>query len=75
MVQTRIAGYSTLDLSIALTDENERFRVALVGKNITNESFAALLTRGGPGGALRYQIPREADRYFGIQARVNFGAK
>ena len=27
---------------------------------------------GGPSGAYRYQIPRDADRYFGVVARVNF---
>ena len=37
------------------------------------ESFAALVTRGGPGGAPRLQIPRDADRYFGVQFRANFG--
>jgi iron complex outermembrane receptor protein len=69
----RIPGYSTLDLSIALADKDDRYRVMLVGRNVTDESFAALLTSGGPGGAPRLQIPRDADRYFGIQARVNFG--
>ena len=29
-------------------------------------------TSGGPGGSYRYIIPREADRYYGVTARVNF---
>jgi iron complex outermembrane receptor protein len=70
----RIPAYTTVDLSVALTDENDRFRVALIGRNITDENFVALKTAGGPGGAPRLQIPRDADRYFGIQARFNFGA-
>jgi iron complex outermembrane receptor protein len=70
----RIPAYTTVDLSVALTNENDRFRVALVGRNITDENFVALKTAGGPGGAPRLQIPRDADRYFGIQARFNFGA-
>jgi iron complex outermembrane receptor protein len=71
----KIHGYTTVDLSLAFVDKNERYRVALIGRNVTDESFAALITTGGPGGAPRLQIPREADRYFGIQARMNFGGK
>jgi iron complex outermembrane recepter protein len=70
----RIPAYTTVDLSVALTNENNRFRVALIGRNITDENFVALKTGGGPGGVPRLQIPRDADRYFGIQARFNFGA-
>jgi iron complex outermembrane receptor protein len=71
----KIPSYSTIDVSVALTDANDRFRVALIGRNITDESYTVLKTGGGPGGAPRLQIPRDADRYFGIQARFNFGTK
>ncbi len=71
----RIPGYTTVDLSVAIRDQNDRFRIALVGRNVTDENFVALKTGGGPGGAPRLQIPREADRYFGAQFRFNFGAK
>jgi iron complex outermembrane receptor protein len=74
-VALRIPGYTTVDLTLALTDADERFRVALVGRNLTDESYTVLRTSGGPGGSPRLQIPRDADRYFGIQARFNFGAK
>jgi iron complex outermembrane receptor protein len=71
----KIPSYTTVDLSVALTDANDRFRVALIGRNMTDESYTVLKTSGGPGGAVRLQIPRDADRYFGIQARYNFGTK
>ena len=70
---TLIPSYSTIDLSVAISDKSDKYRLTLVGRNITDESFAALVTRGGPAGAPRLQIPREADRYFGAQFRVNFG--
>ena len=70
----RIPGYTTIDLSLAFADHNDRYRVSLIGRNITDKSFAALITTGGPGGAPRLQIPRDADRYFGVQFRANFGA-
>jgi iron complex outermembrane receptor protein len=70
---TLIPSYTTLDLTVAIADKDDRYRVTFVGRNVTDESFAALVTRGGPGGAPRLQIPRDADRYFGVQFRANFG--
>jgi iron complex outermembrane receptor protein len=68
-----IPAYSTVDLSLAFADKDDRYRLTLIGRNLTDESYAAMITRGGPGGAPRLQIPRDADRYFGAQFRVNFG--
>jgi iron complex outermembrane receptor protein len=70
---TLIPSYSTVDLSVAFADKDDRYRLTLIGRNLTDESFAAMITRGGPGGAPRLQIPREADRYFGAQFRWSFG--
>ena len=68
-----IPSYSTIDLSLAFADKDDRYRLTLIGRNLTDENYAALITRGGPANAPRLQIPREADRYFGAQFRVNFG--
>jgi iron complex outermembrane receptor protein len=68
-----IPSYTTIDLSVAISDKNDKYRLTLIGRNLGDESFAALVTRGGPAGAPRLQIPREADTYFGAQFRVNFG--
>jgi iron complex outermembrane receptor protein len=70
-----IPGYTTVDVTLALTDADDRIRVSLVGRNVTDEAYTALKTGGGPGGVPRLQIPRDADRYFGIQARFRFGGK
>jgi len=71
----RIPGYTTLDLSVALGDSSDRFRIAIIGRNLTDKAYTVLKTGGGPGGAPRLQIPRDADRYFGVQARFNFGSR
>ena len=71
----RIPSYATVDLSLGFVDKDDRFRLTLLARNVTDQSFAALITTGGPGGAPRLQIPRDADRYFGVQARFNFKAK
>ena len=68
-----INSNTMLDASIAVVDENDRWSLRLVGKNLGDNSFTSLITPGGPGGSLRYLIPREADRYFGLIAKINFG--
>jgi iron complex outermembrane recepter protein len=67
-----IRGYSLLNLQLGIVDAKDKFRLTFVANNVANESFAAAITNGGPGGSFRYLIPREANRYFGIVGRANF---
>ncbi|MEW5686090.1 MAG: TonB-dependent receptor [Pseudomonadota bacterium] len=69
---TTIRGYAIVDLSVGIADRDDRYRVTAQIKNLFDESFASAITSGGPGGSYRYIIPREADRYYGVTARVNF---
>jgi len=76
-----IKDYGLLDLSIALVGKDDRYRISFLAKNVFDTSFAAAISDGGPlsagntgSSSYRYIIPREADRYFGINARINFGA-
>jgi iron complex outermembrane recepter protein len=68
-----VDGYAIVDLTAALADPDDRWKVMAQVKNLFDKSFASSIVSGGPGGSFRYIIPREADRYFGITARVNFG--
>jgi iron complex outermembrane receptor protein len=75
-----IKDYGLLDLSIALVGKDDRYRISFLAKNVFDTSFAASIVDGGPlsagntgSSSYRYIIPREADRYFGINARINFG--
>jgi iron complex outermembrane receptor protein len=70
---TTVDGYAIVDLNVALVDTNDRWKISATVKNLFDKSFASSIVSGGPGGAFRYIIPREADRYFGVTARVNFG--
>jgi iron complex outermembrane recepter protein len=70
-----VDGYATVDASVALVDPNNAWRLQFQVKNLFDKSFASSIVSAGPGGAFRYIIPREADRYFGVTARVNFGGK
>ena len=67
-----IAPYSLVDLQVGIAERNDRVRLTFIVKNLFDTSFPAQITNGGPGGSLRYLIPREADRYFGLTGRFNF---
>jgi len=69
---TTIKGYGLVDVQAGIVEANDRFRLNFQVKNLFDQSFAAAITSGGPGGSYRYIIPREADRYYGVNARVNF---
>ncbi len=67
-----IAAYGTVNASIALITPDDKFKLTLVARNLFDQSYAATIVGGGPSGSYRYQIPRDADRYFGVIAKVNF---
>jgi iron complex outermembrane receptor protein len=67
-----IKGYGLVNLSAGVGDKDDRFRVTAQVRNLFDQSYAAAIINGGPGGSYRYQIPRDADRYYGLSARVNF---
>ena len=67
-----IGGYGLVNLSAALIDNNDRYQLTFIVRNLFDQSFAAAIANGGPSGSYRYQIPRDADRYFGIIGKVNF---
>jgi iron complex outermembrane recepter protein len=59
-----IPAYEQVDFSLAAVGADNRYR-----------HYASTIATGGPGGTILYQIPRDADRYIGVTARVNFGGK
>jgi iron complex outermembrane receptor protein len=69
---TTIEGYALVNLAASLIERDDRFKLTAQVRNLFDKSFAASIASGGPGGAYRYIIPREADRYYGITGRVNF---
>lgn len=67
-----IPSYGLVNLSLGVSDPEDRYRLTFQVRNLFDESYAAAITNGGPGGSYRYQIPRDADRYWGVTGRVNF---
>lgn len=63
-----LPDYAIFNASLAFSFDDDAYRISLIGKNLTDESFVT--TYSGDG--FRYQIPRDADRHFGVQLRVKF---
>jgi iron complex outermembrane receptor protein len=62
-------AYDIINASIALSDPDGKWRVALLGRNLADESYATnILT--GPN--TQRGVPRDDRRYFGVNLRWNF---
>lgn len=67
-----IPGYALVNASIALVDPNDDWKLTFHVRNVLDKAYAAAIINGGVSGSYRYQIPRDADRYFGATLRVGF---
>ncbi len=67
-----IAPYGLINLSAALIERDDRYKLMFQVRNLLDKSFAAAISNGGPAGSYRYQVPRDADRYFGVTGSVKF---
>ncbi len=61
-----IESYGLLNASIGIGSADDRYRLTLIGRNLTDESYVLLNTSNGQ----RLHIPRDADRYFGVSLNV-----
>lgn len=62
-----LPDYNLWDLSFGV-EYQDAYRLTFIVKNLLDESFVT--TNSGDG--FRYQIPREADRYVGVNFRAEF---
>ncbi len=71
-----LGSYGLANLRIGLSDKNERYRVSLFINNLFDEAYAGsrfnLTGLFVPNPAIGQVLPRNAQRYAGIQARYNF---
>ena len=63
-----LPDYAILNASLAFSFDDDNYRVSIIGKNLTDESYVTTYS----GDNFRYQIPRDADRYFGVQLRAKY---
>ncbi len=64
----QLPDYALLNASVGFSFDEDMYRISLIGKNLTDEQFFTSYS----GDGFRYQVPRDADRYFGVQFRMNF---
>jgi iron complex outermembrane receptor protein len=62
-------AYGIFNASVALANSNRGWRVALLGKNLGDKSYASFLL---PGGNTQRSVPRDDRRYFGVNVRYDF---
>ncbi len=63
-----LPDYNVINLNAGLSMSDDRFRITLIGKNLGDESYVT--TASGDG--FRFQIPRDAERYFGVNFRATY---
>jgi iron complex outermembrane receptor protein len=62
----RIAPFGIWNASLGFSDPDDRYRITFHARNITDDSYVLLNLENGR----RLQIPRDADRYFGVSLRA-----
>ncbi len=77
-------GYGLWDASAVVSTKDDRYKLAFIAKNLTNQYYTTFITPGGtgpaagtlnpllPGSFTRLQIPRDAQRYFGVKFTASF---
>ena len=63
-----IEAYGIWNASIGFSDPDDKYRLTFHARNIADESYVLLNVENGR----RLQIPRDADRYFGVSLRARF---
>ncbi|MFN3515798.1 MAG: TonB-dependent receptor [Novosphingobium sp.] len=67
-----IPAYALVNASLSLVGKDDKWKLSLMVRNLFDKSYAAAIVNGGVSGSYRYQIPRDADRYWGVSLRVGF---
>jgi len=63
-----LPDYGIFNASIGLGFQEDKYRVSLIAKNLFDESYVTTFS----GDNFRYQIPRDAERYFGVGFKAKF---
>ena len=67
-----IPAYALVNAQIGLVDPDDKWKLSFVVRNLFDKAYAAAIINGGVSGSYRYQIPRDADRYWGVTGRFSF---
>lgn len=67
-----IPAYALVNAQVGLVDPDDKWKLTFVVRNLFDKAYPAAIVNGGVGGSYRYQIPRDADRYWGVTGRFSF---
>jgi iron complex outermembrane recepter protein len=67
-----IPAYALFNASVALVDPNDGWKLTFQVRNLFDKAYPAAIINGGVSGSYRYQIPRDAERYWGVSLKINF---
>ena len=67
-----IPAYALVNFQVGIGDPEGHWKLTFQVRNVFDQSYAAAIVNGGPGGSYRYQIPRDADRYWGVTGKISF---
>jgi len=66
-------SYGLLDLTLGMRSQNDRYDVALFGRNVTDKYYDVSMSEAfGALGRVFVRPPRDAQAYYGLRAKVNF---
>ncbi len=72
----RQPAYGLWDATLTFATKDDRYRLSVLGKNLTNQYYTTFITPGGNGVAAgsytRFQVPRDAQRYVGVLLSASF---
>lgn len=63
-------AYGIVNATVAVSDVAKGWRIAVLGKNLANKSYASALGTGGS--FIVRAVPRDDQRYYGVNARLDF---
>ena len=63
-----LPSYGIVNASLTYTAPEEKYSISFIIKNLGDKSYTTTFS----GDGFRYQIPRDADRHFGVNFRLNF---
>ena len=63
-----LPDYTIFNLNAGVSFADDALRITVIGRNLGDESYVTTFS----GDGFRYQLPRDADRYWGLNLRANF---
>jgi iron complex outermembrane recepter protein len=72
----RQPGYGLLNAAVIFADPSEKYQLTFFGRNLTDKFYTTFITPVGngvaPGSFARLQVPRDAERFWGVSASAKF---